>query len=75
VGASKKKTLKKKRDKSAGENSECRSMVTAEIIFALRHLHIWIHKGVSGYLGFYTSISYCKSEKPMETLYDSEMHP
>lgn len=51
-------------------------MVTlAEIIFALWHLHIWIHEGVSGYLGFYTSISFCKSEKPMETLYDSEMHP
>lgn len=51
-------------------------MVTlAAIISALRHLHIWIHKGVSGYLGFYTSISYCEPEKPTEILYDSQMHP
>lgn len=62
--------------KSAGENSEYKLMVTLpEIILALRLLHIWIREGVSGYLAFDTSISYCKSEKPMETLFDSEMHP
>lgn len=76
MGASKKKKKKKEKINLQGKNSEYKLMVTlAEIIFALQHLHIWIHMGVSGYLGFYTSISYCKSEKTMEALYDSEMHP
>lgn len=72
MGASK----KKKKKKSSGEYFEYKLMATlAEIIFALQYLHIWIHKGVSSYLGFYTSISYCESEKPIETLYDCKMHP
>lgn len=64
------------KDKSAGGNSKYELMVTlAVIIFALWRLHIEIHEGVSTFLGFDTSISYCKSEKPMKKLYESEMHP
>lgn len=66
----------KKKKKYSGEYFVYKLMATlAEIIFALWHLHVWIHKGISAYLGFYTSISYCESEKPMETLYDCDTHP
>lgn len=67
---------KKKKGKSSGEYFVYKLMETlAQIIFALWHLHVWIHKGISAYLGFYTSISYCESEKPMETLYDCDTNP
>lgn len=57
------------KDKSAGGNSKYELMVIlADIIFALWHLHIWIHEGVSIFLEFYTSISYCKSEKQMKKI-------
>lgn len=66
---------KKKKDKFAEENSKCKLMVTlAEMILALQHLHIGVHEEDFGYLGFYASIGYCKSEKPRET-HDSEMRP
>lgn len=59
----------KEKDKCEGENSKYELMViVAEIIFALWHLYIRIHKGVSSFLGFYTSISYCKSENPMKKI-------
>lgn len=52
------------KDKSAVGNSKYELMIIlAEVIFALWHLHSGIHKGVSSFLGFYTTSSYCKSEK------------
>lgn len=57
------------KDKSAGGNSKYELMVVlAVIIFALWHLHIGIHKRVSSFLGFYTSISYYKPEKQMKKI-------
>lgn len=59
----------KEKDKCARGNSKYElTVIVAEIIFNWWHLHIRIHKGVCSFLGFYTPISYWKSEKPMKKI-------